>query len=66
MTSLIPNELLSDDEETSHQDATIQLMKDAHIKNRSKEKECKSAKDFMTMVQYQVPLNKLYKVVSSC
>ena len=41
-------------------------MKDAHIENRSKEKECKSAKDFMTMVQYQVPLNKLYKVVSSC
>ena len=35
-------------------------------RNKLKNKQYKTAKDFMKGVMYQVPLNRLYKVLASC
>ena len=46
--------------------ADVEFMKDAHDNNDIEKNEHKTANDFMEKVQYKVPLDDLYKVISSC
>ena len=59
-------EHLMEDENQVIQDAALAkiLLENRH--NQLRNKQYKSAKAFMKDVMFQVPLNKLYKVLSSC
>ena len=46
--------------------ATLEQIKQQHVKNRLEDNQCSSAKEYIRKVLYKVPLDKLYKVLFSC
>lgn len=61
----MPTNLLEDDNQVLQDTALAKIVQD-NRRNKLKHKQFKTAKDFMKGVMYNVPLNRLYKVLASC